>query len=91
MPSAPKFKPLPALTVSTATKIDSLNTDELTLFHFLRLLVDIQYRHRYGEAIEWSSGQGYSKYIQSDTVLADQLPSVDNGLLGNSQREVSGI
>jgi hypothetical protein len=80
----------PALKLPRATKITDLSTEELSVFNFLCLIVDIRYRQRYGELIEYSSGRGYNKNVQSDKVLADQLPSVDDGLLGHNRREVSG-
>jgi len=79
-----------ALHVRAVTKVTDLTTNELNLFNLLCLLVDIRYRQRYDVPIEYSGGRGYSKNVQFDKVLADQLPSVDDGLLGYNRREVSG-
>jgi len=43
-------------------KINDLNPDQQNLFNFLKLVVDIKYRHRYGKVIEQNSGKGYSTY-----------------------------
>lgn len=50
------------INVSSAAHLEELTEEERELFNFLCLLVDIQYRRRYGDSIEWSNGQGYSKY-----------------------------
>lgn len=43
-------------------KIIDLNPGQQNLFNFLKLVVDIKYRHKYGEKIEQNSGKGYSTY-----------------------------
>jgi len=65
-----------------APGFDSLTTDELTLFNFLVLIVDIKYRNKYGKVLEDQHGTGYSKNIKDYNVLADQVSPVDDGLLG---------
>lgn len=62
------------------TSLD-LSTEAQTLFNFLVLVVDINYRHRYGSKIEPQRGRGYNKDTTKE-VLADQISSVDDGLLG---------
>lgn len=86
---SPSLNTQPVLELPRASKVADLSTDELNLFNLLCLIVDIRYRQRYGKQIEYNSGRGYSNYVQSE-VLADQLPSVDDGLLGYNRREVSG-
>jgi hypothetical protein len=73
----------------SSKSLDSLSTEALTLFNFLVLVVDIRYRHRYGKSIEWQDGKGYSDGVSEKEVLADQIPSVDTGLLGFSRRRIS--
>ena len=43
-------------------KINDLNPEQQNLFNFLKLVVDIKYRHKYGEKIEQNNGKGYSTY-----------------------------
>jgi len=43
-------------------KIQDLDSEQQNLFNFLKLVVDIKYRHKYGEKIEQNSGKGYSTY-----------------------------
>lgn len=43
-------------------KINDLNPEQQNLFNFLKLVIDIKYRHRYGEVIEQNNGKGYSTY-----------------------------
>jgi hypothetical protein len=49
------------LTNKSNLALDELKTEERTLFDFLCLLVDIRYRQRYGNSIEWDAGRGYSR------------------------------
>lgn len=65
-----------------AASIDSSSTDEQTLFALLTLIVDIKFRHKYMKSFDYKNGKGYSVDIQTNTVLADQVSPVDNGLLG---------
>lgn len=62
--------------------VDDLPTDAQTLFGFLALVVDIRYRNKYGKPFEAQRGKGYTKEVQSNKVLADQVSPVDEGLLG---------
>lgn len=48
--------------VENIHKINDLNPEQQNLFNFLKLVVDIKYRHKYGEKIEQNSGKGYSTY-----------------------------
>ncbi len=43
-------------------KINDLDPEQQNLFNFLKLIVDIKYRHKYGHKIEQDSGEGYSTY-----------------------------
>ncbi len=69
-------------------QIDTLSTDELVLFNFLALIVDIRYRAKYGRSLEWNDGKGYSKDML-DNSLPAQLPSVDSRLEGTTQRRIT--
>ncbi len=67
---------------SRVKSIDDSSIDAQLLYSFLKLIVDIKYRDKYGTAIEEQRGRGYSKNVQFNEVLADQVSPVDNGLLG---------
>ena len=56
-------------------KIDQLSTDSKNVLNLLTLIVDIEYRRKYGGSIDWKKGKGYSK--KHNEVLADQLPPTD--------------
>lgn len=56
-------------------KLNQLSTDSLNLLNLLMLIVDIEYRRKYGGSIDWQKGRGYSK--KHNEVLADQLPPTD--------------
>ena len=62
------------------TSLD-LSIEAQTLLNFLVLIVDINYRHKYGRSIEPQRGRGYNKGTMQK-VLADQISPVDDGLLG---------
>lgn len=64
------------------SSVDDLSTNAQTFFGFLTLIVDINYRKKYGMTFEDQHGRGYSENVQSNKVLADQVSPVDNGLLG---------
>lgn len=57
-------------------KLNELSTDSINVLNLLFLIVDIEYRRKYGGSIDWQEGRGYSK--QSNEDLADQLPPIDN-------------
>lgn len=57
-------------------KLNELSTDGLNLLNLLTLIVDIEYRYRYGKALDWQQGKGYK--MNTNEVLADQLPPVDD-------------
>lgn len=59
--------------------IGMLSSEAAVLAELLQLIVDIKYRHR------------YSSDTPLNIVLADQVPPVDDGLLGHTRREVSGL
>lgn len=48
--------------VSRTEKIVDLTPEQQNLFNFLKLIVDIKYRRKYGEKIEQQNGKGYSTY-----------------------------
>jgi hypothetical protein len=65
--------------------IKSLKTEEINLFNFLTLIVDIKHRVKYGCSLQ---GMNDIEKINTDN-LPDQLFSVDNDLEGVSRRRVS--
>lgn len=70
------------LDVDDTALVDALSTNAQTLFGLLVLIVDIQYRNRYGEKFEDGHDRAYSERVQFNEVLADQKSPVENGLLG---------
>lgn len=71
---------LPPLIKKNNQQINDFSTDAQTLFRFLVLVVDIKYRIKYGHRL----GDGDTRYgnqEQHKKVVADQIPSVDTGLL----------
>lgn len=68
--------------------INDLSTDEQVLFHFIALIIDIKYRHRYGASLEPRDGAGYSKYMKDENLPA-QIVSVESGLEGTTRRRLS--
>jgi len=48
--------------------ITDLPTDALVLFNLLALVVNIEYRRRYGRELEWTDGKGYSKTVQIEEI-----------------------
>lgn len=58
----PKISKLSSFVAANkASNINDLTTDAQVLFGFLTLLVDIQYRNRYGQSFDSQYGKGYSK------------------------------
>lgn len=76
-----------AMLPKNRNSLEALNTNTQTLFNFLVLITDIQYRIKYGRSLEWDRGKGYSKDMNSS--FPDQIPSVDNGLESVAQRRIS--
>lgn len=71
---------LPSLISKNNKSINNFSTDAQTLFRFLVLVVDIKYRMKYGHSL----GDGDTRHgnqEQHKKVVADQIPSVDTGLL----------
>lgn len=66
--------------------INELKTDEINLFNFLALIVDIKYRVKYGCSL-----QNMNNKKITDEALPDHLPSVDNGLEGVGRRRVNDV
>lgn len=73
---------------SSSKPINDLETDEITLFHFLVLIVDIKYRVRYGCSLQDMVSNKQSTYKVFNGVLPDQIPFVDSGLEGARQRRI---
>ena len=70
---------LPSLIYKNNKSINDFSTDAQTLFRFLVLVVDIKYRIKYGHRL----GDGDTRHGNQHhkKVVADQIPSVDTGLL----------
>ena len=62
--------------LGTGLKLDELSTDSINLLNLMMLIVDIEYRHKYGGSIDWQVGTDNKQ--QSNQVLADQLPPIDD-------------
>lgn len=71
---------LPALIKKNDLSINKFSTDAQTLYRFLVLVVDIKYRNKYGHKLGDSDSRNGDKE-QHKKVVADQIPSVDIGLL----------
>lgn len=71
--------------IAKSSKLNKLSTDSLNLIDLLFLMVDIEYRHKYGGSLERRSGRGYSKQYE---VLADQLSLVDD--VGSARLKSTG-
>lgn len=75
-----RYTSLPSLIRRNDQSIDTFSTEAQTLFRFLALVVDIKYRNKYGHKL----GDGDTRYGEQEQhkkVVADQIPSVDTGLL----------
>lgn len=72
--------------LSSITELNKLPTDSMNLLNLLTLIVDIEYRRKYGGSIDRKVGRGYSKY--SNQFLADQLPPIDS--LGSARLNSMG-
>lgn len=48
--------------IENVAKVKDLDPEQQNLFNFLKLIVDIKYRHRYGHKFEQDNGKGYSTY-----------------------------
>lgn len=75
-----RHRSLHSLIKNNNKSIDDFSTEAQTFFRFLVLVVDIKYRNRYGHTL----GDGDTRYgnqEQHKKVVADQIPSVDIGLL----------
>jgi hypothetical protein len=59
-----KNSPLSELgdSICDVRRINDLTTEQQNLFNFLKLVVDIKYRHKYGEQFGQQEGKGYSTY-----------------------------
>ena len=62
-------------------------TDKLTMFHFLRLVVDIKYRDKYGNSLAPTGVNEYN-YVMNSANLPDQAHPVDPVLEGEGRRGV---
>lgn len=75
-----RHRSLQTLIKNNDKSINDFTTDAQTFFRFLVLVVDIKYRKKYGHKL----GDGDTRYgsqEQHKKVVADQIPSVDIGLL----------
>lgn len=70
---------LPSLIKKNNQSLNSFSTEAQTLFRFLTLVVDIKYRIKYGHKLGDSDTRDGAQ--QHKKVVADQIPSVDIGLL----------
>lgn len=48
--------------IAQGSKVTELSAAQQNLFNFLKLIVDIKYRNKYGSKIEHREGKGYSTY-----------------------------
>jgi hypothetical protein len=77
------------LTADISNKpIQKLKTDEINLFNFLALLVDIQYRVKYGCPLKEMDNRVYNKNIANEE-LPGRLSFVDIDPEGFSRRRIS--
>ena len=67
----------------------NLSYEQLSLFDFLTLVVDIKYRDKYGKSIDRTSGRGYTRQTLKSEDRPTQLTPVERGLDGNTRRELS--
>ncbi len=72
---------------SNKSKLQDLSIEERNLFELLKLIVDIGYRHRYGN-LDDDSSKEYNGDTQLEEVQTDQISPVDDGLSGYNQREL---
>lgn len=71
---------LPSLIHKNNQSINNFSTETQTLFRFLVLVVDIKYRIKYGHRLG-DDDTRHGNQEQHKKVVADQIPSVDTGLL----------
>ncbi|HYF96464.1 MAG TPA: hypothetical protein VD947_00305 [Patescibacteria group bacterium] len=67
---------------SKVEKIDDLDTEASVLFGLLALIVDIEYRCKFQKSFDYNNRRYYIDEVKSNKVLADQIPSVEERLLG---------
>lgn len=63
------------------SKISNLPSESQILAGLLMLIVDINYRVKYGSIVANETASGYHDDIQLNNVVAGQILPVDNGLL----------
>lgn len=68
------------------SKVDELKLteEEINMLELCRLIVDIEYKSRYGKSLGKNGSIMYTESKQSNQVLTDQIPPVDNSLSGSS-------
>ena len=82
----PKLSAQPSLSIAEfialngSDDVDELSTDAQAVFGLLTLIVDIQYRLKYGGSLGEQADKRYSENTMKK-VVADQITPVDNGLL----------
>lgn len=69
------------------SKLKDLSVEEHNLFELLKLIIDIEYRHRYSD-VDSKTSREYNGDIQLEKVQTDQISPVDDGLSGYNQREL---
>ncbi len=84
LPTEPQEQPSLSITefiaLNGGSEVDDLSTDAQTLFGLLTLIVDIQYRLKFGSTLGERADKRYSENTMKK-VVADQITPVDNGLL----------
>ena len=65
----------------SSSTIFNLSSESQILAGLLMLIVDINYRVKYGSTVAKETASGYHDDIQLNNVVADQILPVDNGLL----------
>lgn len=75
-----RYRSVPSLIKKNDQSIANFSIEAQTLFRFLALIVDIKYRNKYGRNFVDSDTQ-YGSQEQKNNVVADQISSVDLGLL----------
>lgn len=74
-----RYRSISSLVSNNSQSLDAHSTEAQTLFRFLVLVVDIKYRNKYGHRL--GEGDTRNGSEQHKKVVADQIPSVDTGLL----------
>lgn len=68
--------------ISSGIKLDELGTDSMNLLNLLFLIVDIEYRRKYGGSLDYAEGRGYKYINANDDTSAEWLPPIDSDSAG---------